>query len=1206
MAVRLLMGKRGSSNNSSSRSKAARNGYRLHEYNNHHNHHQHHLHHHGMDGGLGYRDSYSDDEDDVFVEEEDGEEEEEEDGVGGPSSGDGLAGLSKPLMHPRHRATKVKSRTPQCKCRSLCKLLLTCLLAFALTGSLVSLILYTFNKHPGPDQSGTVTQGAAGAEAEADAGGGGGGGGEGERSERLMGCDQVEVEDVWVVGFPKLLTESAFRLVDVNQDGVLDVILGFATGADGLVIPPIVCDIYFNGSFPCFGGLLALEGLTGRELWRHYAYHELFALNCNVDLDGDGVKDCLGGGRAAAFEAVSCKEGRLLWRFEDGEVRNRFSNVYTPQFVHDMDGDHVPDILIVHGGDPIAQPHSKTRESARIALMSGRTGRVLRWMVVPEGQESYYSPQVYRQADGTQVVLFGTGGETHGGSLWVITLDHLKEGRIDMARAIYTDRQKGVMTPPVLVDVTGDGTVDIVMNPFNSSVIALDGRTYSLLWNRSFPLSESYSTPGAGYYNEDDIPDFLVKAAFGPGYPVYYHAETTVLDGRTGEPLVKPSVRVSVGAQSSALSVSMEGKGHDLFLYWIADCLGHEGEGGEYRFVNGTNVHEQSRSDFCQLRFQTKLYTKMLALSRAIPAPGATVYFSEERRQVERQHWVNTTLEAQDFLRRHPDILKEEMERNSERNLALAQLSASPEQGADFLRPQPPRGRARGGDANNDDNDDGDDSEVYPVGKKGPSLALNGGRPLDHHLHLIHQNPSPNPQRRPPPSRSRPLPLTTQQQQQARRPYDDKYSLYPFDIPSSSSSSSSSSSYGLKDADDSSAYRPGDLGGQGAPYGPYSLSQGPEYPGYYSSGDRYRLPSPAGYPADGGGYQPYKNYFQKRNYHGDVQEAEQEAESDGSGGRGLSGLLHSFFIQNHGSRGGGGGGGGDSRSRSRSGSGSELREAIQKQQGTKTKTENGGTKPKPTTATTTTTTTTTTTSSNSSKRKNTQLSKMNFMKRKKRRRRRRSNSNSKRSKREEEEEEAEEEEEEEEEESRTEQGGRTRRRDRHRRHVGPHDDNGLQRLLSTGTLAPSSLPEGHPHRAHSLDLVFATYWFFPARTRAILPRDQRCIDRLMAQERQRFDPKNEYYGMDHDAYGHEVIDVCLRQSQHQLSEKGVYESLNTYDPFNVHMGQMTVYRLRLKCTCSQVTNTTTDKRCARVLPFDQQRWPAYLGRHGDSFWLNDT
>ena len=81
-------------------------------------------------------------------------------------------------------------------------------------------------------------------------------------------------------------------------------------------------------------------------------------------------------------------------------------------------------------------------------------------------------------------------------------------------------------------------------------------------------------------------------------------------------------------------------------------------------------------------------------------------------------------------------------------------------------------------------------------------------------------------------------------------------------------------------------------------------------------------------------------------------------------------------------------------------------------------------------------------------------------------------------------------------------------RKRKRRHVGPHDENGLQRLLSTGSLAPTTLSKDHPKYNHSIDFVFATYWFFPAKTRAILPADQKCIEKKMAQETIRFDPKS--------------------------------------------------------------------------------------------------
>lgn len=60
-----------------------------------------------------------------------------------------------------------------------------------------------------------------------------------------------------------------------------------------------------------------------------------------------------------------------------------------------------------------------------------------------------------------------------------------------------------------------------------------------------------------------------------------------MLDGRTGTPLIQPPMRDSVGAQASAITVSMEGRGNDVFLYWVADCQEHKGEGGEFQFMEG-------------------------------------------------------------------------------------------------------------------------------------------------------------------------------------------------------------------------------------------------------------------------------------------------------------------------------------------------------------------------------------------------------------------------------------------------------------------------------------------------------------------------------------------------------------------------------------------------------------------------------------------
>ena len=62
----------------------------------------------------------------------------------------------------------------------------------------------------------------------------------------------------------------------------------------------------------------------------------------------------------------------------------------------------------------------------------------------------------------------------------------------------------------------------------------------------------------------------------------------------------------------------------------------------------------------------------------------------------------------------------------------------------------------------------------------------------------------------------------------------------------------------------------------------------------------------------------------------------------------------------------------------------------------------------------------------------------------------------------------------------------------------------------TGTLAPPLLDPSHPDYAHSMDIVFGTYWFYPAKTGVILPEDEKCIQAKMANESVRFNPRSEF------------------------------------------------------------------------------------------------
>ncbi|XP_041373917.1 uncharacterized protein LOC121386932 [Gigantopelta aegis] len=1070
-----------------------------------------------------YEGEYSD-EDDVFVED--------------PILD--IAGATKPLMHPRKR-TKVTSRTPECKCRVLFRPILYFLLLVIALGGLMLLILYLMDKykHHSDSSSGNLYDA------------------NGLLSSSVIGCDTIEVEDVWVVGIPKLLTESALRLVDVNQDGTLDVILGFATGADGYGIPDVVCDIYFNGTRPCLGGLIALEGVTGRELWRHYTEHELYAINCNVDLNGDKVKDCLAGGRAGVFEAVSGKDGKMIWRFDDEDARNSIMNLYTAQLIPDVDGDGVPDVIAVHGGDPLQDPGSAYRLAGRIVMFSGKTGAVLQWVGVPDKRESYYSPQVYTQLDGTAVVLFGTGGETHPGALWRISLEHLLKGQIEKAKKIHSDSHKGVMTPPVLVDITGDHVVDIILPMFNSSVIAVDGRTFQLLWNYSFPMSESYNTPAAGYYNDDDVPDFMVKFSHGPGFPVYYDSQTTVLDGRTGTPLITPFIRDTVGTQSSPLTISMEGYGNDVFLHWVADCEQHEGEGGEFTFVKGTNVHEQSRSDFCHLRFKTNGFSKMFATGRNFRSPGVAVYYSGDRVEVEKSVWINTTEEAIDFVRKHPEHL--------ENYQYYASLSARAEE-------QKPYNKFKTADTTTSQHHGGEfiskdahyrNQMTSSNSKKGPSFQQRFPNPSrDRTLGSLSRIPI---DRDPIGSRRRPDLWGGSRQ----RPLDRS------GWPDSTAGYEDRTDYGRDDAyPNANNHYWYNLPATQVQNNPYYDPPTDEYEGEEEKYNRYptykysQKRSNASqkdkskmhyyhmkHKRSVGGAEEYSKLFSKRSLDSLrkrlVEEMDRRRKEDRK--------RHKMFFMKRRKR--------ESERQSENDvEGNEKIKSFHRDR------RHAGSHDNPT-------------------------EKTNLLYRHRRhvgfhgnpteninlldRHRRHVGSH----------------------------GNPTEKNDilgRDRRHVGPHDNHGLQRLLSTGTIAPTTLPPDHADFNHSVDIIFATYWFFPAKTQAILPQDRKCISDKLSKAETRFDPKSKYYGLDEDSYEHTVTQECLKASDHQLHDDGVYESQTSYNPYDVHMGQMTMYRLRIKCTCSNATltkATNQGKRCAHILPYDQQQWPAYMGRNADSHWL---
>ncbi|PAA71893.1 hypothetical protein BOX15_Mlig025309g1 [Macrostomum lignano] len=463
-------------------------------------------------------------------------------------------------------------------------------------------------------------------------------------------CSHITVEDVWIRGYPKMGIEGPLRLLDVNSDGILDIIVPFASGVDSLTPIEANCRVYYDNykTGYCAGGIMAVDGRDGSVIWSQFVQHEPFALTCETDLNKDGQSDCVLSGRGGLMSAHDGRTGQTIW---SSKLNRGYKNYYTVQPVGDLDNDKVTDFVQIHGGDPRPTPEEKNRPKGELVLLSGATGTRIRWKYVPDKHESYYSPQVISLGEGTKAILFGTGGETIPGALYLLRLrTFLLTGEIDKARKIYSTKDKGIMTPPVLADVNRDRVHDIVMATFNGSVIAFDGVTFKKIWQTDFKHGETYSTPAPGYYNDDDVPDFFVQYSIGIGYPIYFYARYAILDGRTGEIIIELPFS-SVSVITSPLTVSFEGAGHDVFLYWKKDCYRHEGQIMKNQFSYSYHQSVASHTEFCRAQFNTTYVTKLLMIGQHIKPPGILLYHSHRYFHEENQYNLDSwRRDAQRYL----------------------------------------------------------------------------------------------------------------------------------------------------------------------------------------------------------------------------------------------------------------------------------------------------------------------------------------------------------------------------------------------------------------------------------------------------------------------------------------------------------------------------------------------------------------------------
>ncbi|XP_067933071.1 protein FAM234B-like [Watersipora subatra] len=395
----------------------------------------------------------------------------------------------------------------------------------------------------------------------------------------------------WMNTYQHIGSESVVRLIDVNGDGCDDAIFGVAqlTNAGLFIHQAPYCRKYRQG---CRASILAVDGLTGEELWNISTYSEIFELNCgNIDINRDGRMDCLGAGRKGSYVAFSPHSGQLLWPAQTGhEPYIAYDwNIYNPLVTNDMTRDvllvvidditnsplltvidditkdGIKEVFLPHGGDPEFPPDNTTRYPGRLLLLDGATGELIgKYIETPDGRETYNSPVLHKDKGGTQYVIMGTGGETVNGGLFIARLTDL----VTQIRSELFNRSKskGVMVPVVLADLNHDRCADIIMSSFDGILAAYDGDSFNKLWQFEDRAGESYTTPGVGHFNGDKYPDLMMHWNYGV-WPNYNRSVAMIHSGKDGRVIwMFNTTRFSM---TSDLVIQTERLYQDMFVFRV-------------------------------------------------------------------------------------------------------------------------------------------------------------------------------------------------------------------------------------------------------------------------------------------------------------------------------------------------------------------------------------------------------------------------------------------------------------------------------------------------------------------------------------------------------------------------------------------------------------------------------------------------------------
>lgn len=385
----------------------------------------------------------------------------------------------------------------------------------------------------------------------------------------LAGCtDAVRApEPSFRLLFPPLtgdlMTSSSPTLIDLSGDGVPDIVFG--TGVDRM--QPGREQYDFRPEPEVSGYVIAISGATNEILWQVPNPRDAFTTPRFLELTGDGVPDVIMGGREGRLTAFNGTDGAVVWCVAGRDIAETSFpyNFLTPAIVRDVNDDGVADLAVLYGGDDTKLPNTP-RDTSYMALVSGADGEILAAHATPDGAESYSSAVAYTRADGTEWLVFGTGGETHGGAAYRVPVAALLDGTFtSRVERLVEPGDKGVIAPAVIIELTGDAEPDIVISSFDGRLTAVDGATVELLWEQRGAGEETYHPPAVLRRTRDGELAFFVSRGVGV-FPKYGGSIHRLIDATDGRVLLEYDNASSPAGAPLAVDLTGDGVDEPIFF----------------------------------------------------------------------------------------------------------------------------------------------------------------------------------------------------------------------------------------------------------------------------------------------------------------------------------------------------------------------------------------------------------------------------------------------------------------------------------------------------------------------------------------------------------------------------------------------------------------------------------------------------------------